>query len=199
MSVRIAVLASGRGSNLQAIIDHFASLGERAPGVITLVASNKTGAAALDKARSAGLEAAWLDARDDGTSLVELLLSHHIDLVVLAGYMKKVPDQVIAKWRGRIVNVHPGLLPEFGGAGMYGERVHNAVIERKAEMTGVTVHIVDEEFDHGPIVAQWRVAVHAGDTAASLAQRVLEVEHIVYPRAVEMMATLIGRKIFADF
>ncbi|HKY96233.1 MAG TPA: phosphoribosylglycinamide formyltransferase [Gemmatimonadaceae bacterium] len=198
MTVRIAVLASGRGSNLKALIDHFSKLGEHAPAAIELVASNRPGAPALDRARAAGIAAESFNAGDDGSALIEILERHAIDLVVLAGYMKHIPAPVISRWNNRMINVHPGLLPEFGGAGMYGARVHTAVIERKAPATGVTVHLVDEEFDHGPIVAQWKIPVLPGESAESLAERVLEVEHIVYPRAVEMVATLIGRKIFAN-
>jgi len=199
MTVRIGVLASGRGTNLQALVDHFASLGERAPGCVALVASNKPNAQALDRARAASIDAETFDANDDGTALLSLLAKHHIDLVVLAGYMKRVPPPVVKEFHGRIVNVHPGLLPEFGGAGMYGARVHQAVLSSGARTTGVTVHLVDDEFDHGPVIAQWRIKVNEDDTPESLAARVLEVEHAIYPRAVEMIASLNHRKLFADF
>ena len=198
MTVRIAVLASGRGSNLQALINHFAALGRSTPARIMLVASNRENALALDRARAAGIEASVFDANDDGTALIHLLRAHNIDLVVLAGYMKRIPAAVIQAYRGQIVNVHPGLLPDFGGAGMYGARVHEAVIARAAAATGVTVHFVDEELDHGPTIAQWMIPVLADETAESLAARVLAVEHIVYPRTVEMIAALRERKIFAD-
>jgi len=199
MTVRIAVLASGRGSNLQALIDHFASLGHSTPARIILVASNREGAHALDRARAAGIEASVFDAGDDGAALIRLLRAHEIDLIVLAGYMKRVPPLVIQSYHGQIVNVHPGLLPAFGGAGMYGARVHEAVIARGSGTTGVTVHLVDEELDHGPTIAQWMIPVLPNETAESLAARVLAVEHVVYPRAVEMIAALRERKIFADF
>jgi len=199
MTVRIAVLASGRGSNLQALIDHFASLGDSTPARIVLVASNRDRAPALDRARNAGIDACAFDANDDGSALIQLLRSHDVGLVVLAGYMKRIPPSVIHAYQGRIVNVHPGLLPEFGGAGMYGARVHEAVIARGVKTTGVTVHFVDEELDHGPAVAQWQVAVRPGETAESLASRVLAVEHVVYPRVVEMIAALKERHIPADF
>ena len=199
MAVRIAVLASGRGSNLQALIDHFASVGESSPARIVLVASNKPNAPALERARAASITAELFDASDDGCALLELLEKHQIDLVVLAGYMKRVPPSVVRQFHSRIVNVHPGLLPEFGGAGMYGARVHKAVLASGARTTGVTVHLVDDEFDHGPVVAQWRVKVNENDTAESLAARVLQVEHAIYPRAVEMIASLNDHKIFADF
>jgi folate-dependent phosphoribosylglycinamide formyltransferase PurN len=130
---------------------------------------------------------------------MSLLEEHGIDLLVLAGYMKRIPPRVVSAYHGRIVNVHPGLLPEFGGEGMYGSHVHAAVIASGAKTTGVTVHLVDDEFDHGPVVAQWRIAVLEKDTAESLAERVLEVEHVIYPRAVEMIAALNDRNISADF
>ena len=199
MSVRIAVLASGRGSNLQALIDHFAALGGRSPAQIALVASNRPQAPALDRARAVEIATSHFDTTDDGSALVDLLRSHDIDLLVLAGYMKRIPPVVIDQYRGRIVNVHPGLLPDFGGAGMYGARVHEAVIAKGASHTGVTVHFVDEELDHGPTIAQWKIAVHADETAESLAARVLAIEHVLYPRAVEMIAALRERQIFADF
>ena len=128
-----------------------------------------------------------------------LLSEHAIDLVVLAGYMKRIPPRVVHQYHRRIVNIHPGLLPEFGGAGMYGARVHAAVIASGARTSGVSVHLVDDEFDHGPVVAQWRVKVEEGDTPESLAERILKVEHLVYPRAVEMVAALNDRNFLADF
>jgi formyltetrahydrofolate-dependent phosphoribosylglycinamide formyltransferase len=199
MTVRIAVLASGRGSNLQALIDHFSVLGSASPGRIELVASNRDHAPALDRARAAGIHATLFDASDDGTALIDLLRSFRIELLVLAGYMKRIPPAVIHEYRGQIVNIHPGLLPDFGGAGMYGARVHEAVLAKRSLITGVTVHLVDEELDHGPTVAQWKIPVMPDETVESLASRVLAVEHVVYPRAVEMIAALRQQNIFADF
>ena len=199
MSRRIAVLASGGGTNLQALIDHFAARGTSASAKIVLVASNRTDAYALERARMAGIEAEVFSASDSTGELEALLVEYAIDLVVLAGYLKKIPPAIVARWRGRIVNVHPGLLPEFGGPGMYGAKVHEAVIASGTRTTGVTVHLVDDEFDHGPIVAQWRVPVLAGETADSLAARVLAIEHVVFPHAVEMIASLNELNFFADF
>ena len=122
--------------------------------------------------------------------LLELLRKSRIDLVVLAGYLKRIPPKVIREYAGRIINIHPALLPAFGGEGMYGARVHEAVIASGTKETGVTVHLLDDEYDRGPIVAQWRVPVEPSDTADSLAARVLNVEHVVYPRVVEMVAIL---------
>jgi folate-dependent phosphoribosylglycinamide formyltransferase PurN len=106
-----------------------------------------------------------------------------VDLIVLAGYLRLVPRSVVGAYRGRIINVHPALLPAFGGAGMYGQRVHSAVIEEGARVSGATVHFVDEQYDRGPIIAQWPVPVLPDDTAATLGARVLRVEHLLLPRA----------------
>ena len=198
MTVAVGVLASGRGSNLQALIDYFAD-SPRSSVEIRLVASNRQNAQALERARAASIPARAFNAGDEGEELMSLLEEHGIDLLVLAGYMKRIPPRVVSAYHGRIVNVHPGLLPEFGGEGMYGSHVHAAVIASGAKTTGVTVHLVDDEFDHGPVVAQWRIAVLEKDTAESLAERVLEVEHVIYPRAVEMIAALNDRNISADF
>lgn len=199
MSARVAVLASGRGTNLQSIIDHLAGLGDASSAQIVLVASNRPDAQALARASAAGIPAESFDAKDDGSSLLVLLQKFRVDLVVLAGYMKHVPSKVVREFHARIVNIHPGLLPDFGGAGMYGAKVHEAVIASGVPSSGVTVHLVDDEYDHGPVVAQWRVPVRHGDTADSLGARVLEVEHIVYPRVVELIAALNDRQFFADF
>jgi phosphoribosylglycinamide formyltransferase/phosphoribosylglycinamide formyltransferase-1 len=190
MPSRLAVLASGRGSNLQAIIDHFDNIARDRIAKVVLVASNREDSPALVRAATASIDIAHFDAADDGSQLLELLRQFRIDLVVLAGYLKRIPSRVIREYAGRIINIHPALLPGFGGEGMYGARVHEAVIASGAKETGVTVHLVDEDYDRGPIVAQWRVPVGKSDTADSLATRVLGVEHIVYPRAVEMVAIL---------
>jgi phosphoribosylglycinamide formyltransferase-1 len=197
--ISIAVLASGSGTNLQAIIDFNAKLGDSANGVISLVASNRASAGALDKAKAAGIRAEVFDSTDDGRALLELLQKNFIDLVVLAGYLKRLPEKVISAYHSRIINIHPGLLPEYGGAGMFGSKVHAAVIAAGSRTTGVTVHFVDEEFDHGPTIAQWRIPVRDDDSAESLAARVLEVEHKVYPAVVEMVASLNDKKFFADY
>ncbi len=190
MPSRLAVLASGRGSNLQAIIDHFDNLSRERIAKVVLVASNRADSPALIRAATASIDIASFDAGDDGSELLELLRKFRIDLVVLAGYLKRIPTAVIHEYAGRIINIHPALLPAFGGEGMYGPRVHEAVIASGAKESGVTVHLVDDEYDRGPIIAQWRVPVEDSDTADSLATRVLSVEHVVYPRAVEMVAIL---------
>jgi phosphoribosylglycinamide formyltransferase/phosphoribosylglycinamide formyltransferase-1 len=190
MPSRLAVLASGRGSNLQAIIDHFDNLARERIAKIVLVASNRADAPALVRAATASIDIASFDAADDGSQLLDLLQKFRIDLVVLAGYLKRIPAKVVREYAGRIINIHPALLPAFGGEGMYGARVHEAVIESGAKETGVSVHMVDDDYDRGPVVAQWRIPVDDSDTAESLAARVLSVEHVVYPRVVEMVAIL---------
>ena len=183
---RIAVLASGGGSNLQALLDYFAALGERRAGDVVLVASNRADAGALARAAAAGIRTAVIPA--DGAPLEALLAAHAIDLVVLAGYLKFVPVAVTRRYAGRIVNVHPALLPEFGGPGMYGARVHRAVLDARAAASGPTVHFVDEEYDHGAVIAQWRVPVHPTDDEHALAARVLRAEHLLLPRVVQAVA-----------
>lgn len=198
MAARIAVLASGGGTNLEAILDHFAGIPNPA-GTVVLVASNREKSGALERAHAAGIPAEVFDATDDGTALLALLDEAAADLIVLAGYLKQVPKNVIHVYHGRIINIHPGLLPDFGGPGMYGSRVHAAVLASGATSTGLTIHFVDYEYDHGPVIAQWRVGVKIGDTAESLAERVLSAEHIVYPRVVDMVAAMNNAGLAANF
>jgi formyltetrahydrofolate-dependent phosphoribosylglycinamide formyltransferase len=183
---RIAVLASGGGSNLQALLDYFAALGDRRAGDVVLVASNNAGAGALERARRAGVAAAVIPA--DGAGMEQLLADHGVGLIVLAGYLRFVPMAVTRRFAGRIVNIHPALLPQFGGEGMYGARVHRAVLAARAAASGPTVHFVDEVYDHGAVIAQWRVPVHPSDDERSLAARVLRAEHLLLPRVVQAVA-----------
>ena len=185
---RVAVLASGGGSNLQALLDHAARAGDGGAYDVALVAANVAGAGALDRARRHGVAAAVLDAPADAERVLALLDAHSIDLVVLAGYLKLVPAAVARRYHGRMLNVHPALLPAFGGPGMYGARVHRAVIDAGVRVSGATVHFVDEHYDRGAIVAQWPVPVFDDDTPQSLAARVLGVEHALLPRVVDAVA-----------
>lgn len=185
---RISVLASGGGSNLQALIDHFAGPAASA-GMITFVASERESAGALDRARAAGIATGVLDAPLDSDAILSLLETAKTDVLVLAGYLKLVPEAVVRAFRGRMLNVHPALLPSFGGPGMFGKRIHQAVLDHGATLTGVTVHFVDEHFDRGPIIAQWPVPVLPGDDAAVLAARVLRTEHRLLPLCVEAVAS----------
>ena len=177
---RVAVLASGGGSNLQALID---ACGADGPATIALVLTNGE-VGATTRARRAGIPAVLLEDPDDGPALLAALGDHAIDLVVLAGYLKLVPADVVAAYAGRMVNIHPALLPAFGGKGMYGLHVHRAVLDAGCTVTGSTVHLVTAEYDRGPILAQWPVAVEPDDTPETLRDRVLAVEHQLLPAVV---------------
>jgi phosphoribosylglycinamide formyltransferase-1 len=191
--MRVAVLASGGGTNLQALIDHFNPAPAPAARVELVVAS-RAGIGALARAERSGIPSAVLDAREIGAGelagrmLMMELERHRIDLVVLAGWLQLVPAEVVARCHGRMLNIHPALLPSFGGKGMYGMRVHRAVIESGVRVTGATVHRVSDRYDEGRIVAQWPVPVLDGDTPERLAARVLAVEHRILPLAVEAVA-----------
>jgi phosphoribosylglycinamide formyltransferase 1 len=191
MKMRIAVAISGRGSNLEALLS---ALGPSARAQVALVVSDRPEAAGLERARGRGIPAEALSRPDDGDEWLRLLWRFQIDLVVLAGYLKLIPAPVIASYRGRIINIHPALLPAFGGKGMYGRRVHQAVLASGAQESGATVHLVDEVYDRGAVLAQARVPVLPGDTADTLAARVLEVEHRLLPAAV-LAAAAAGRPV----
>lgn len=185
--VRVAVLVSGGGTNLQALLD---ALHDSPIARVTRVISNRPDAGALARARAAGVPATVLrDPRDPAELLAAL---GDAQLVVLAGYLKLVHASVVARFRGRMINIHPALLPDFGGPGMYSHHVHEAVLASGAKESGVTVHFVDEVFDRGEIIARERVPVKAGDTPETLAARVLEAEHRLLPRVVLELAQRLG-------
>jgi formyltetrahydrofolate-dependent phosphoribosylglycinamide formyltransferase len=192
--IRIGILLSGkgRGSNMQALID--ATRDGRIPGEVALVVSTSPGAPALERASAAGVVTQLIPAPDYPSAddldaaLASAFEQADIDLVCLAGYMRLLTPGFVRRFAGRMMNVHPGLLPAFGGKGYYGKRVHQAVLETGAKFTGVTVHFVDDEYDHGPIVLQRVVAVDEDDTPDTLAQRVLAEEHRAYPEAVRLFA-----------
>ena len=191
--IRLGCLASGGGTNLQAIIDAAAS-GELHADVAVII-SNNSNSGALRRARKAGIprfhlsgathpEAAALD-----RAILGALQEHGVDVVVLAGYMKMLGPAVLSRYEGRVLNVHPALLPKFGGKGMYGRRVHEAVLASGESITGASVHVVDAEYDHGPVVAQIEVPVLGGDTVESLSARVLEREHELLVETLQKVAT----------
>lgn len=187
MSQTLAVLASGGGSNLQAILDAIAR--GRLDSRVNVVISHRPEAGALQRACEAGVESVCIDpATDYDDKLHDILEASAPDLVVLAGYLKRVAPPTVARWEGAMLNIHPALLPAFGGPGMYGLHVHEAVLEYGVRITGATVHLVDEIYDHGPIVAQWPVPVREGDTPQTLQARVLRVEHALYPRVLQWFA-----------
>lgn len=186
--MRVVVFASGGGSNFQSLIDRFAD-GREGVEMAGLVVS-RAEAGAAGRARRAGLPVAVAEGGEGAESdrLAAALEAFDAELIVLAGYLRLVPREIVRGWWGRIVNVHPALLPAFGGEGMYGSRVHRAVVASGARISGVTVHFVDEAYDRGPIIAQWPVPVRQGDTPETLAARVLQVEHRVLPQVVAAIA-----------
>jgi phosphoribosylglycinamide formyltransferase-1 len=189
--MNVAVFASGGGSNFQALID--ARETGRLHATLSLCVVNNSTAKAAERARKSGIPVKHLApshfANDEEytRALLGLLAEHAIECIALAGYMKKIPPAVVAAFRHRIVNIHPGLLPAFGGPGLYGEKVHQAVLDYGAKISGVTIHFVDEEYDHGPIIFQGTVPVLDNDDAHSLAQRVLSLEHDSYWRVLEAL------------
>ena len=190
--LRLAVFASGGGTNFQAILDAV----ERGtlPLTVALCLSNTPKAGALMRARRHDVPTAILNPRDFETeaayvaALMAVLGEHGVNFIALAGYMRKIPVAVVEAFRGRMLNIHPALLPSFGGKGLYGRRVHEAVLAYGARWSGATVHLVDEEYDTGPIVLQEPVPVLPGDTPETLAERVLRVEHWLYPQALRLFA-----------
>jgi len=190
--MNIGVFASGRGSNFQAILNAIQE--GLLPARVVLVLSNKGAAGALEIARARSLAAVHLSQKqfpDEGSfsaAMLHVLKEHNVQIVALAGYLKKIPLNVVREYRNRILNIHPALLPSFGGAGMYGHYVHEAVIASGAKLSGATVHLVDEEYDRGPIVLQKAVTVDALDTPETLAEKVLKIEHEIYPLALKAFA-----------
>jgi phosphoribosylglycinamide formyltransferase 1 len=191
MTMRIAVAISGRGSNLEALLR---ALRPAVPAEVVLVLSDRAEAAGLERARDRHIPAEVLARPGEGDEWLELLQRFQPDLIVLAGFVRLVPAPVIAAYRGRIINIHPALLPAFGGKGMYGRRVHQAVLASGVRESGATVHLVDEVYDRGAVLAQARVPVLPGDTPERLADRVLEVEHRLLPEVV-LAAAAAGRPV----
>jgi phosphoribosylglycinamide formyltransferase-1 len=189
--IRIGVLASGSGTNLQAIMDS-CQRGE-INGEVVIVISDNPNAYALERARKNGIKAIAIPpsgmSREEHERIVnQHLLDEKVDLVVLAGYMRILTPWIINQWLGRMMNIHPALLPSFGGKGMYGERVHKAVIEHGCKVSGCTVHFVVPEVDAGPIILQECVPVLENDTPQTLADRIHPLEHKLYPKAISLFA-----------
>lgn len=184
VSFRVAVAVSGRGSNLIALSDDLAT--DDTARVVLVIADRS--AVALDRARERGIPTHRLADYRDGAEWRRILAEAACDLLVLAGYLRLVPADVIAAMPGRIINVHPALLPKYGGPGMHGARVHEAVLAAGDPESGASVHLVDEAYDRGAILGQGRIAVPPGATAAALAAAVLTVEHRLLPAAVRAAA-----------
>ena len=205
-SVNIGVLISGGGTNLQAIIDNVEK--GNIDGEIKVVISNRRDAYGLNRARNAGIEALYMDEGEYDTEeefnrgILRELEARDIELLVLAGYMKVLPKGFVDRYPGRIINVHPSLIPSFCGKGCYGDRVHRMALDYGVKITGVTVHFVDEGTDTGPIILQRAVEVMDGDTVETLKERVLKVEHEALPEAISLYCqgrlTIEGRRVIID-
>lgn len=190
--MKLAFFASHNGSNAQAIMDACATGRIKAQPVLLI--SNNTDSGALARARREKIHAFHLSSKTHpdpvelDSAILELLVKHEIDLVILAGYMRKLGPLTLTRYWGRVLNIHPALLPQFGGKGMYGMNVHHAVIQSGSTETGATVHIATENYDEGPIVAQKRIPVLGSDTPEALAARVLALEHALYVETVAAIA-----------
>ncbi len=205
-SPRLAVLVSGhaRGSNLQSLIDAY-NAGILATSVVLVIGTNSD-CKALERAQAAGIETIVISPNKPGRTdegygecISKALIRRNVDIVCLLGYMRRLPTHVVTNFKYRILNIHPSLLPLFGGQGMYGHNVHAAVIESGVKVTGVTVHLVDEDYDTGPILIQRVVDVLDEDTPETLAARVLECEHRAIVDAVRLVAEtgikIVGRRV----
>jgi len=197
--IRIAVFASHRGSNFQALHNALRQL-PGAPASVVLCISNNRRPGAFEFAESQGIETlclsptAYEDPVEYEADLIAALESRDIEVIVLAGYMRRLPEAVVRRWAGRIVNVHPALLPKHGGQGMYGMNVHQAVLAAGEKESGATVHLVEADYDTGPVLAQRVVPVLPGDTPETLAERVLRAEHSLLPEVVIQMTSTMANQ-----
>lgn len=203
--LNIAVFASGKGSNFRAILEAIKT-GKIRNTCITLVISNNSDAGALTTARENNIHTLHINRKqftsdeDFNKTLLLKLYEYNVNFIVLAGYMKKIDTSIVRAFKNRMLNIHPALLPKYGGDGMYGIHVHEAVIANKDKISGATVHIVDEEYDHGPIVLQKTVQIAKNDTPETLAEKVLKIEHEIYPKVIRLFADgkiqIDGQKVF---
>jgi phosphoribosylglycinamide formyltransferase-1 len=188
---QIAIFASGGGSNAKKIIEHFNKLAQQgnAPGKISLVVSNKPGAGVLKIAEENNIPILIIEKEKffRGNGYMDELLAAGIDLVVLAGFLWKVPAGLIKAFPRKIVNIHPALLPKYGGKGMYGHFVHEAVVANKEKESGITIHYVDELYDHGQVIFQARCPLSENDSAEEVAKKVLMLEHRHYPEVIQSL------------
>lgn len=188
---RIAVFASGRGSNFSAILSKIKE--GYIPASVGLCISNNPNAGVLNIAESNGIPAkvflpkSYTDSQSYNDSILDELIKEEIDYIVLAGYLKMIGRQIVDRFNNKIINVHPALLPAFGGKGMYGHYVHEAVFNRGVKLSGATVHLVNNEYDAGPIVLQKSVSIEQAQNPEEIAEKVLKIEHEIFPKAVELL------------
>ncbi len=181
----LIIFASGTGTNANAIIEHFKKNGK---AKVSLIVSNKADAGVLDIARREDIPFLIIDKQTfQETLLLEQLKDQKPALIILAGFLWKIPDAIIHEFPGRIVNIHPALLPGYGGKGMYGRKVHNAVLAARDKESGITIHYVNEVYDEGNIILQARCGVEENDAADDLASRIHKLEHFYYPRVIEFL------------
>lgn len=191
--MKLGFLASHGGTNMQAIIDSCKA--KELQMIPAVIISNNSGSTALERARKEGIPWYHLSSNthpEEGgldSAIHSTLTKHHVDLVILAGYMKKIGKETLSAFRNRILNIHPGLLPRVGGKGMYGLNVHQAVLDSGERETGITIHLVDEKYDHGMILNQTRIPVLEHDTPESLQLRVLKIEHSFYVETLQKIST----------
>lgn len=191
MGINIAVFASGAGSNAAKIIEHFNGGLSKKNIKVSVIVCNKPGAGVLDIAEKNNLPTILLDKERffRGDAYVPVLQEAGVDAIVLAGFLWKVPAALVQAYNNKILNIHPALLPNYGGKGMYGNFVHEAVIAAGDTKSGITIHVVDEQYDHGNHIFQAVCPVLPGDTAATLAARIHELEHVNYARVIEEFLT----------
>ena len=186
---KIAIFASGNGSNFIAIYKKI--IAKYIPAEICLVVSNNSSCGAIDFAKNNALpifilnKIRYPDSNTQDVVLMQSLIKADIDLICLAGYMKMISKNIVSKFERRILNIHPAILPDFGGKGYYGKKIHESVLRSNASESGATVHFVDTQYDHGPIIFQERIAVEADDTPEVLAQKILAIEHRIYPEVIK--------------
>ncbi|MBN9350021.1 MAG: phosphoribosylglycinamide formyltransferase [Chitinophagaceae bacterium] len=182
-TINVAIFASGKGSNAKKIIEYFAN---HSFVKISLIVCNNSRAVVLEIASENGIPVLLIEKNQfKENGYLASLQKHKINFIVLAGFLWKIPVVLIDKYPGSIVNIHPALLPDYGGKGMYGMAVHNAVVSNKEKFSGITIHFVDEKYDHGKIILQEKVAIAGDETPESLAEKIHVLEHKWYPRAIE--------------
>jgi phosphoribosylglycinamide formyltransferase-1 len=182
----VAIFASGSGTNAQNIIEYFLKKGENP---VKIVLSNNPNAYVLKRANLLGVETFVFNRKDfyESNIVLEVLKNKQIQFIVLAGFLWLIPASIISEYKGNIINIHPALLPKYGGKGMYGHKVHEAVVKNKETITGITIHYVDNQYDHGNIIFQITCPVDSQDTPETVAQKVHQLEYLHYPKIIEQL------------